>query len=755
MPEEPLKEKLRKSEEEIKELKKGQPEKALKSSQMFLKSVIENVPLVLFAVDRDLIFTLSEGQGLKALGLKPGEVVGRSVMELYGDVPEIIESLKKALKGDSVHRIIKVGQLIYDTYYQPHRDKNGKVQGIIGVAVDITERKKMEEELRESERRFKNLIETSPDIVFRLSKEGFIEYVSPRVEELYGYPPDELIGKHLKKTTPIGDVPKALKALRTVLKGNNLWNFRINQRDKKGNIIPMEINAVPIEKKGKIIGLQGIMRDITERKRTEEALQLQKAYFQSLFEYSPESVVTLNQNLLIENINPMFTKLFGYTIEEAKGKDINKLIVPTERMDEARKFDKSALKGIISAETIRKKKDGTKIPVSLLAGPIYIEDQAIGYFAIYRDITERVRQEEERKRTLEEIQVERDKFKAIITSIGEGLNIINQNYRIEFQNKFLKERFGDAKGKFCYEVYMNFKEPCSFCPMIKAIKTKQTERVELQAADGHYYETTSSPFTDLDGKTKVVEIVRDITEKKSIEEELLQSERLSVLGELIAGIAHELNNPLTTVIGYSEFLLSTKPDEDKLKERLKKINTEAERCYRIVQSLLDIARKHPPEKQYVDLNEVVEKSVEIKHYELKVDNIEVKKELDPSLPRTMAERHRIQQAILNLLNNAHDAIVRKEQKGKITVETGVRDSKIFIKISDNGPGIPRENLSKIFIPFFTTKKGPVKGTGLGLSIVQRIINEHDGRISISSEEGEGTTFTLELPIVKLEEITKK
>ncbi|MBA4410410.1 MAG: hypothetical protein C0397_13420 [Odoribacter sp.] len=152
-----------------------------------------------------------------------------------------------------------------------------------GIAHDITKRKRVQEALLESEERFRNFVETSADLIFSLSKIGFIEYVSPRVTDLYGYEPASLIGKHLKTTTPIKEVPKAIKALKFVLSGNSLKNFQINQISKTGKIIPIEINAVPVWKAGKIIGCQGIMRDITERKHAEEALRESEKLYRSLF----------------------------------------------------------------------------------------------------------------------------------------------------------------------------------------------------------------------------------------------------------------------------------------------------------------------------------------------------------------------------------------------------------------------------------------------------------------------------------------
>ena len=180
---------------------------------------------------------------------------------------QVHESITDTPAGDEIknYRIIS----------SPIRDKAGKVIAAIEMVEDITERKQAQEALRESEEKYKSIIESVHDVIFQLSPSGFIQYVSPKVEELYGYKPEDLIGKHLKKTTPLGEVPKALAALRSVLSGKTIRNLEINQLKSKGKTIPMEINATPVKKEGKIIAVQGVMRDITERKRAEEALERQ------------------------------------------------------------------------------------------------------------------------------------------------------------------------------------------------------------------------------------------------------------------------------------------------------------------------------------------------------------------------------------------------------------------------------------------------------------------------------------------------
>jgi two-component system, NtrC family, sensor kinase len=231
---------------------------------------------------------------------------------------------------------------------------------------------------------------------------------------------------------------------------------------------------------------------------------------------------------------------------------------------------------------------------------------------------------------------------------------------------------------------------------------------------------------------------------KNTQAQLVQSEKLSGIGEFIAGVAHELNNPLTSVMGFSELLqnASANPTD---KRYLDMIHKSALRCQKIVQALLGFARRSTPERKAVSVNQLVEASAEIMHYQLRTSNVETTLELDPELPHAMVDPHQIQQVFVNLINNARQAIEAHQPKGWIKVTTAKYDGYVRIVIQDNGPGIPEQNLSKIFDPFFTTKEVG-KGTGLGLSLVYGIIKEHGGTIVPRSRPGEGATFTIELPV---------
>lgn len=233
---------------------------------------------------------------------------------------------------------------------------------------------------------------------------------------------------------------------------------------------------------------------------------------------------------------------------------------------------------------------------------------------------------------------------------------------------------------------------------------------------------------------------------KSTQAQLIQSEKLSGIGGFIAGVAHELNNPLTSVMGFAE-LLEKSDIGPTYKRHIEIIHKSAQRCHKIVQALLSFARRRAPERKVVSLNGLVESVHEMLQYQLRTSNVELTLKLDPNLPQTMVDPHQLQQVLVNLVNNARQAIELYQPKGWIRITTASKGDRIQVIVQDSGPGIPEENLSKIFDPFFTTKEVG-KGTGLGLSLCYGIINEHGGTITPRSRPGEGATFTIELPIAQ-------
>ena len=241
-----------------------------------------------------------------------------------------------------------------------------------------------------------------------------------------------------------------------------------------------------------------------------------------------------------------------------------------------------------------------------------------------------------------------------------------------------------------------------------------------------------------------LEIYRDITGQKMVQSKLLQTEKMAGLGQLVSGIAHELNNPLTSIIGYSQLLLGrrlTAPQE--ADGRL--IHQEAERAARIVKNLLLFAREARPERRPVNLNEIVERTLALRNYELRVENIELSQDLAQDLPLIVADAAQLQQVFLNLLVNAEQAIRQGSGEGSIRVRTRrISQGRVSFEIVDSGPGISQEIIPRIFDPFFSTKPSGA-GTGLGLSITCGIVKEHGGDISVQSQLGHGAKFIVELP----------
>jgi signal transduction histidine kinase len=231
---------------------------------------------------------------------------------------------------------------------------------------------------------------------------------------------------------------------------------------------------------------------------------------------------------------------------------------------------------------------------------------------------------------------------------------------------------------------------------------------------------------------------------KTTQAQLVQSEKLSGIGEFVAGVAHELNNPLTSVMGFSELLerANTNPNQ---KRHLEMIRKSAQRCQKIVQSLLSFARRHQPERKLSNINELVEAAVDFLQYQLRTSNIEVVTRLAPDLPKAMVDPHQIQQVFLNIVNNARQAIEAHQPSGCVRITTEHCGQNARIVLQDNGPGIPEANLSKVFDPFFTTKDVG-KGTGLGLSLCYGIIKEHGGTVTVRSKPNQGATFIIELPL---------
>ena len=358
-------------------------------------------------------------------------------------------------------------------------------------------------------------------------------------------------------------------------------------------------------------------------------------------------------------------------------------------------------------------------------------------------------------------------LRSVLDSVQVGVILLDPSGRVRFSNARFAQLFG--LGAQHLGDSANFEElqeliatrcdnPAAFLAPWKSYASGGGEpghdELELARPVRRVIERFSRPVLDTQGHTiGWSELYSDVTGERQIQSKLLQTEKMAAVGQLVSGIAHELNNPLTAIMGYAQLLLGHGLAPAQLSEA-EKVYQQAERARRIVKNLLYFARENKPERTRVDLNEIVERTLALRSYELKVENILVDSRLDSNLPHTMADPYQLQQVVLNLLANAEQALLEERGQGHIRIRTshsaqhaapraGVR---ILLEISDDGPGIPPAIASRIFDPFFTTKP-PGVGTGLGLSIVYGIVQQHGGEVTFENEPGAGVKFLVDLPVV--------
>jgi signal transduction histidine kinase len=272
-----------------------------------------------------------------------------------------------------------------------------------------------------------------------------------------------------------------------------------------------------------------------------------------------------------------------------------------------------------------------------------------------------------------------------------------------------------------------------------------SRRVPVASNDecGELAETFNQMTANL--QTSRQELERALQILRATQAQLVQSEKMSAMGQFVAGIAHELNNPLTVVIGYAELLRFSgdrKPDE---LDNLEQIAAGAERCRKIVRGLLSFARQHKPQRRWVSINEILESSLDLMAYELRTSNVQIVRQFENNLPKVLADYQQLEQVFVNIINNARQAIGASRRDGQIRLTTESRHRLVRIVIEDNGPGIPAEHLPKIFNPFFTTKEVG-QGTGLGLSLSYGLVQEHGGTITAENRPERGARFVIELPV---------
>ena len=482
-----------------------------------------------------------------------------------------------------------------------------------------------------------------------------------------------------------------------------------------------------------------LVQTLTGEKRME--LSISEDKYRGLFENANEGIIILKDpSLQIVDVNREAEKTIQHTKDKLLGRDIFDLFGAEENEKAKSYLNEVIEKGEGRVDNLPlRKRDGVFFEADLSIKRIGLGEESF-FQMIFRDITE--------KRKLEKKIIESKRnLEAIFDGIRDQLSIQSSDFKILRVNKAVIEKhsatFTGLIGKKCYEAYYQRTSPCEGCPLSVTLDTRQPASAILKFPETEMVqEIFSYPVSDEKGNLLyLIEYVKDVTEEQRLQEQLIQSEKLAGIGILASGVAHEINNPLSGIIGMAEIALEEE-DPSKNKDYLTDILTCGQRIGEIVNGLRSYSRTAKREElSAIDPHEILETSLKMVQLGTKSAPVEVIKNFQPG-EKIKANPGEIQQVFTNLITNAFQAMNGK--RGHLTLSSRSLKDFVEIKVSDSGVGISPKYLNQIFDPFFTTKKTG-EGTGLGLNIVYRIVTKHEGTIEVESTEGVGTTFTIKFP----------
>ncbi|MFP3879458.1 MAG: PAS domain S-box protein [Dehalococcoidia bacterium] len=607
---------------------------------------------------------------------------------------------------------------------------------------------------KQAEILFEILADKSPIGVYIVQKGKFC-YTNPAFQSCTGYSENELVGRDSLELVFPEDRDMVRENAIRMLRGELASGYQFRVIHRMGSIRWVMESVSSIQLGGERATL-GNYIDITERKETEESLRKSEERYRLLSENATDIIWTSDLKLKYTYVSPSVTRLLGYTPEEFVSLPVERILAPASLQVAMRVFreelkaERSGQKDVGRTRTIEAEltcKNGATVWVEVKMA--FLRDQRenpTGVLGIARDITER-------RRTDQALKDSEERYRGLFENSIEAIFTSDLDHNITSANKALGELLDYGVEQL---VGMNWKDvvhPESAESVLgeynKLLRTGIPIRnmvYECIRKDGERRLTQSYVNLVKKGNRPVgfQGTVRDITEHKRENEQLMMADRLASIGELASGAAHELNNPLTSVIGFSQLLMDRDVPDD-IREDLKLIHDEAQRATCVVKNLLTFARRHVPAKQLNQVNSIIEDVLRLRAYEQKVNNIEVRRKLALGLPKIMVDYFQMEQVFLNIILNAEYSMTEAQNGGTLTITTSRYNSTVVVSVTDNGLGIAQEHLGQLFNPFFTTKKAG-KGTGLGLSICHGIVTEHGGKIYAKSQLGEGATFLVELPI---------
>jgi two-component system NtrC family sensor kinase len=621
---------------------------------------------------------------------------------------------------------------------------------------DITERKRMEREIREATKRFEKIAEMGEDGIIVYDEDSQIEFANQMAAEILGFPKDHILGREFFSLIGKRD-EEFLEEM--VMRGEGLGEKVCTemsiQTPHQDRVKETEVCIAPTRSEDGRIKTYAYIRDITERKKFERELKESEEKYRNLFERVQHGLFISSKEGKFMDCNQALLNKLGYpTKEEFLNIDIAKdlYVNPEDRKTFQRLIEQHGF--VKDLEVEFKRKNGEKIVVLLTAHAKRDEKgEIMGYEGINIDISERKRMEKELREANEFLM-------NLIESSVDGIIVTNTKGNILIFNRGAENILGykaeEVVGKrniqsiyppgIAKEVMEKMRSP-DFGGVGKLTSFPILHRKK----DGELIEgdlSASIIYDDMGKEIASIGIFKDLRERLGIERELqkaqqalLQSEKLAAMGRLTSQIAHELNNPIYGIMNTLELLKTEVPAESKRRRILELSLSETQRLSEMLRNMLSFSKPEEEKRRPVKMNELVEGILLVMEKQMKESNIKVETSFDDEIPEVIASTNQMRQVMLNIIKNAKEAMPKG---GTLTVRTTKEDKHVLIHVQDTGVGIPEEIKDKIFEAFFTTKQ-KVKGVGLGLSVCYGIIKDHGGEIKVESEEGKGTTFTIRLP----------
>jgi len=611
------------------------------------------------------------------------------------------------------------------------------LQEHVGAAPSEEQLDQLSQVIMRSQRNFKELIDSFDDPACALSLDGTVRTVNKRISELTGLPYSQLVGKKLFELIEEPTREDAERSLGRFL-DKKRWAGTVRLRLKNGTrqlYFDCVVNG--IIKGDEVVGASVLARDVTEQREKE-------LRFTELFETLQEGVYFSTPDGQLLDANPALVSMLGY--EEKK--DLlaaapSSLNFDAEQPVLGRAVDDRG--GLRTREVRLRRRDGE--PAVFLDSSRAVWDTSgniIRYQGTLVDITE--------KRSMERQLAQQEEFRRrLLDSFPDLILVVDLGERYTFVSARAHDLLGyDARDMIGKKITDLEDHSAELAALYKSVVSgKQvfgSAEYGARHRDGSWktMRASGSQLVDDEGKISgVIFSVRDITIERKLEQQVVQSERLAAMGAMIGGVAHELNNPLTSILGVSELLQDTETNEVARKQ-LAMLQQQARRAAEIVQNLTYFARPPAPGKSRINLVEIVERTLNLHAYSLRKNNITVDFLKEAGMPYALGDPHQLMQVFLNLIVNAEQAIREAHEKGTLRIRLGRTDNSVWVSFHDDGPGIPKENLASIFDPFYTTKR-PGRGTGLGLSICKSVLKEHNGSVEAANAPDGGAVFTVTLP----------